>query len=206
LNLHHNNKKLGVKAELVDKKIAPVYQYCTQQSDACDRFAKELKLIPEINQNIEKIRGDIEFICSKIDQLETVLSEQTELVAIAELQNWKDSQTLMTQRYQQRRQHELDDVEQELRIASFKIEQQRLEVEKLKIQERLNEQMIKAREKERQDRLREQQLLLEQAKLRQELQQTFQKEIDHYKTYGQLPGQKKEKKEETQKNFRTSKS
>jgi len=129
----------------------------------------------------------VEFLCGKIEILEMALSEQIESLAAYELDNWKTQQTLISQRYSQQKQRELDSHEQQLRVSYYKIEQQRIEIEKLKIQEKLNEQKIRAQEKERADRIREQELLLEQEKSRQQLQRSFQEQMAHFRAHGTLP-------------------
>jgi len=181
LNLHSNNRCLAMKAESTDKKIVPVYSYVIQQQEAWNRFQKEIKIIPEINQNIEKIKVDLDSICGRIEQLEVLLSEQIESTNDKMVDNYKEFQASLTKRYRDQKQVEMDSLEQELRINSYRIEQQRIDLEKLKLQERINEQMIKAREKEREDKLKEQEMLLEQARMRQSIRETFKKEVDQYK-------------------------
>lgn len=71
LNLHYNNKKLAAKAEVsllfffpklnkaTDRKIGPVYQYCIAQHESLERFQRELKVIPDINATIDRMKNEI---------------------------------------------------------------------------------------------------------------------------------------------------
>jgi hypothetical protein len=154
--LQSNNKLLYAKAGETDYKIVPVFATCAKQREMWSTLFKDFSSLNDITANITNINAEIEIICNRLDQLETVLTEQLETVAGVELQTWKDAQTKETQRIQQLKQKELANYEQELRIGFVKRSQQKLEIEKLKIQQQIEEQRIKAKEKEREDRLREQ--------------------------------------------------
>jgi len=201
LAIHTCSKNVASKAEIADKKIAPVYQYCLQQNEAWNKFRKELNLIPEISNTIAKIHAEIEGICSRMDLLEVALTEQTEEVQALQLQTFKQHQVNLTELYRRKKELGVEEAEQELRIAAFKREQQRLELEKIKATERMTEQMIKAKEKERADRIREQEILLErereQTKMRDSLSRAFQDELAAYKASQNKPKKEKKKKKRT---------
>lgn len=197
LAIHTCSKNLAAKAEATDKKIAPLYQYCLQQNDTWNKFRKEINLIPEISNTISKIYSELEGICSRIDLLEAALTEQTEEVQALQLQSFKQHQMNLTELYRRKKELSVEEAEQELRIAAFKREQQRLELEKIKANERMTEQMIKAKEKERADRIREQEILLqrekEQARMREALNKAFQEELMTYKVSQNKPKKKKKR-------------
>jgi len=155
-------------------------------------------MVPDIMQNIEKARSDIEAVCSKVEMLEALLTEQTELLANSSLAAWRNHQSVLTQQHAQQKQLELQEYEQHLRVSTFKITQQKLEIEKLKIHEKITEQMLRAKEKEREDRIKEQQVFLEQQKLRESVVQAFQQDMEFYKTHGISRGQKKRRRKKRQ--------
>jgi len=185
------NRSLIQRASQTDTKIAPVYQLCIVQRDIWGQLVRDFSTLNDVQERIDSVKSEVEKICERMDLLEMALTEQTEAATSVELQTWKDFQVGLTLKHHQKQQKEVEGYEQELRIAFVKREQQRLELEKLKIQQQMEEQRIRAKEKEREDRFREQQLALErqreEQKLREQLQQQFQKDMDTYKAYGTLP-------------------
>jgi len=185
------------------KKIGPLYQRVIADHDGWTKFRKELNVIPEITNSISKIQGELETLCLRIDLLESALTEQTEQVQTLQLESYKQHQLNLTELYRRKKELAVQEAEQELRIAAFKKEQQRLELEKIKATERMNEQMIKAKEKERADRIRDQEILLErekeQARMREQLNAAFQKELANFKA----SRTKREKRKKKKNSFRS---
>jgi len=186
-----NNRELFVKSEETDAKIVPVYKTCIQQNQIWIQIVKDFNSLDDVINGVSNIKNEIEKICRRVDLLEMALTEQSESVANLEIQTWKDFQNSKTQKYILNKKKEFELYEQEIRIGFVKREQQKLQIEKLKLQNQLEEKRIKAREKEREDRIREQQLVIErqkeEQKQREQLQQQFQTEFNAYKEHGILP-------------------
>jgi len=204
LALRTINRNLAAKGDATDKKIGPVYQRIVAEHEAWNKFRKELNIIPDITSNIAKLQGEIEIICNRLDLLESALTEQTEQVHSLQLESYKQHQINLTELYRRKKELSIEEAEHELRIAAFKKEQHKIELEKIKATERITEQMIKAREKERADRIREQEILLErekeQAKLREQLTTAFQKELENFKATSEKKDKRKKKKGLTRSN------
>eukprot|EP01118_Nematostelium_gracile_P004881 TRINITY_DN1580_c0_g1_i1.p1 TRINITY_DN1580_c0_g1~~TRINITY_DN1580_c0_g1_i1.p1 ORF type:complete len:396 (+),score=145.16 TRINITY_DN1580_c0_g1_i1:36-1223(+) len=185
LALRTTHKNMAIKADITDRKIVPVYQKCLAEHKLWNEFRKELNFIPEITENINRMAGDVDEICKRIDLLEATLTEQIEQVYSVQLENYKQHQSNLTELVRKKSDLSVQETEQQLKREALLREQNRLELERIKANERLTEQMIKAREKERADRIREQEILLErereQAKMREALNLAFQKELNEYK-------------------------
>jgi len=172
------SKNLAAKADATDRKIAPLYQRVVAEHEAWTKFRKELNVLPDMTNNIAKIQGELETMCTRIDLLESALTEQTERVAAMQLGSFTQHQLNLTELYKRKKELSVEEAEHELRTAAFKREEQRLELEKIKVTERMTEQMIKAKEKERSDKSKNRSFCLQEKENKQECENSS---IWHFK-------------------------
>jgi len=189
LNINEKNEALAQKAQVAEKKLPSILQACSSQGEFWNRFQRDISIVlPDILNIVEKTKKDIEYVCTRIEMLENVYTQQLEDLALFEMQIWKELQQKSTRCYAEEKQSELQNYEQEMKIAMIRQQQQELELEKLRIQKVIDEQKFRAQAQERADRLREQELILERERYergrRLELEQQFRLGLQSYLVTG----------------------
>jgi len=190
-NLHEKNRYIFNIADATDKQIRPVAQYCRIQNELWNGLHNQLASLPDMVENIAKLSSEIGIVCERIEKLEELLNEQMTTASNLEVQNFLQTQVSITQRLKQQKDQDISSFEDELKIAKFRQESHQMEVEKLMIKERLREQEILAKEKERSDRIREQELMLERERARAIFDESFKKDVEAYKNRGEMPKKRK---------------
>jgi len=143
LNINEKNEALAQKAQVAEKKLPSILQACSSQGEFWNRFQRDISIVlPDILNIVEKTKKDIEYVCTRIEMLENVYTQQLEDLALFEMQIWKELQQKSTRCYAEEKQSELQNYEQEMKIAMIRQRQQELELEKLRIQKVIDEQKV----------------------------------------------------------------
>jgi len=140
--LHQNNKHLAQKAEVVDKKIQPISALTAAQHETWQKLHKQIQLLPDYINSIECINQDIDAICKRIELLERIFGEQEYELSQMQLQHWELKQKKETEQLRNKKLQDVGQLDQELRSVSVRKNQQEIELEKLRIQERIKEQEV----------------------------------------------------------------
>jgi len=180
-------------AVAADKKFHPLVRAAQQHSDTVHFVLQSLQVLPTLSSTVSKLKNDIDFVCTRIEMLENVLTQQLEDIAQSHYLHFRGFHQRQTQRYADVRRQELISLEKDLKSSLAKRSQQEFELEKLRIQQRIEEQKMRAKEREREDHLREQQLLLEREKnlteMRERLEKDFQRDLRLYQLGGPAASQ-----------------
>jgi len=182
--LHQNAKDLCFKAQTTDRKIVPMFVYCSTQLKTFEHFVDEVQLIPKITTNIQSIKTAVEDICKRIDVLEDILSQETEIVASMQMDDFKETERRKTLALEKKKIRELEQFEHQLRIETYRREQKELELESLRKKQQLLDQIKQEREKDREFRLKQQELFLarekEQNRMKESLNEAIRQEMQSY--------------------------
>jgi len=141
--IHKYHSQLVVKAEMTDRKIPPVYIYCLDSIKLFDSFVSKLQSLPKIAFAVQQTKLDIEKVCSRISELEDILSQEIEMAAAYEIQIFQEIETFNTQRKQEQSTKELQEFELILRIEEARRLEKQIELERLLAQKQLEQQKVK---------------------------------------------------------------
>jgi hypothetical protein len=100
-HLHVINKEIAMKSNEADKLIYPTYQFIMNQNQLINNFVNQMKILPDILNYMQTMQNDVNNLFGKLDELEVILSKETERINQIELQNWNEHQISQTKKYRE---------------------------------------------------------------------------------------------------------